>query len=134
MRRAKKVAVPEEEEEEEMDFDMDDMDELEGAMDGMTLEDLLSPEEIAVLEQLVIAVVANDVEEAKKIIASTYPDAAFGGDWELPDVHWKPQFALQEAPQGSTLHILLLPCVSTFLLPMRWNHPYLNSSLLFDLF
>jgi len=69
MRRAKKVAVPEEEEEEEMDFDEMDMD--EHGVNGMTLEDLLSPEEIESLHHLVAAVVAGDLEEVKKIIAGT---------------------------------------------------------------
>jgi ankyrin repeat protein len=68
MRRAKKVAVPEEEEEEELDFD-EDMDDMEDEMAGMTLEDLLSPEEIQALTELITAVVSNDLEQCKKLLA-----------------------------------------------------------------
>ena len=72
MRRgAKPVALHDEEEEEEMEFD-DDMEGLEDDMDGMTLEDLLSPEEIETLMTLVRSVLQGDLDEVKKILESTY--------------------------------------------------------------
>lgn len=70
MRRAKKVAVPEEEEE-EMDFD-EEMDEMDDEMAGMTLEDLLSSEEIQALTELITAVLANDLEQCKTLLARTF--------------------------------------------------------------
>lgn len=70
MRRAKKVAVPEEEEEEEFEFD-EDMDGMEDDMHGMTLEEILSPEEIEMLVKLIDAVIRDDTEECKKILAGT---------------------------------------------------------------
>lgn len=70
MRRTPKVQLHEEEEEEEMDFD-DDMEGLEGDMDGMTLEDLLTPEEIETLICLVRHVLKGDLDEVKKTIECT---------------------------------------------------------------
>lgn len=51
-----------------MDFD-EEMDEMDDEMAGMTLEDLLSPEEIKTLTELITAVLANDLEQCKTLLA-----------------------------------------------------------------
>lgn len=71
MRRGAQPVALHDEEEEEMEFD-EDMEGLEDEMDGMTLEDLLSPEEIEMLIKLVRSVLQGDLDEVKKIIECTY--------------------------------------------------------------
>lgn len=75
MRRGgKRRPEPEEEEEEEMEFDMD---ELEGDLGGMSLEDLLSPEEIEVLNNLVEAAANADLEAVKTVLNGAFTGCSY---------------------------------------------------------
>ena len=58
-----------------MEFD-EDMEGLEDDMDGMTLADLLSPEEIQQLVTLVQAVVTGSLEAVKKVVEGTFNSLA----------------------------------------------------------